>query len=483
MTFRVTQFSIESQAIRYATKHNADIFRFQQQITSGLKFVRPSESPIPFRQVSSLNNQFGQLSAERETIQNTESLLNSSVSQLLTVSDLITSASSKVQSAFQATDASNREGLAVELEGILNQLQTIANSQFNGEHLYAGTKTNNPPFEFGEPSAAGRPISVAYNGTTTNGNVPIGDGVLIDNYYDGLAIFGRSERSETLLIGQQTGAQIGTGTDTLTSRAQLQVIHDTTIFSGASGVAAGTSSANDDTIIGSHSLTIVDTAGDGSAGTLSLNGGPEVPFDNTQTNLQVEGPLGQTIFVDTTAIASGFNGTVSITSLGFLSVDDGATQIPIDFSSNQIVTDSITGGFVTIDSSGIDSTGVDLLEFPGTSNVFELISNIIDDLRGDRELSSSQFTRSLDSHLSELENVRGNVLAAIGSQSTSLQILEDTGFRKESLALQTQTDASDIQGTDFSEAALQLANANALLEYTFAVTAQITSINILDFLR
>ena len=481
MTFRVTQFGIESQAIRFASRHNADIFRFQGQITSGLRFTRPSEAPLDFRRVTSLNNQFTQLESELQTIATAESTLNSSVSQLTSVRELLTSVSTTVQSAIQSTEPNDRNALAVEVEGILNQLQTVANFSFSGEFLYGGTKTDRPPFTFDAPAVDGRPISVNYNGSTNNGEVFIGDGVFVDSFYNGLQVFGGSERQPTVLAGR-TSAALGSGTDTLTSRATLQITHDSSSFTGSSGIAPGTDSAND-TILGNRQVTIVDTAGDGSSGTISIDGGPEFEFTNTDTNLAVLDGVGNRVFVDTTSITAGFNGTVELNSTGFLSVDDGATQIPIDFSSNQIVTDSVSGGFVTIDSSAITGVGEDFLDFPGTSNVFELLGNIIDNLRNTRDFSNTELAESLSRQLGELESVTDRVLVTIGSQLTSLRTLDVVGFRKESLSLSLQNEASSIQATDFSEAALQLGNAQSLLEFTFAVTSRITSLNVLDFLR
>ena len=481
MTFRVTQFGLESQAIRFATQHNADVFQIQRQITSGLRFSRPSEAPLDFRRVTSLTNQVTQIESELLSITTAEATLNNSVSQLTDVRELLTSVSTRVQTAIQSTEPGDRTALAVEIEGILSQLQTIANSSFNGEYIYSGTKTDRAPFTFDSPEIAGRPISVTYNGSSENGEVFIGDGVFIDSFYSGLQIFGGTERLATQITGS-TGAQVGTGTDTLTSRVNLQVTHDTTTYSGPSGITPGIATT-DDTIIGTRQVTIVDTSGDGSSGTISIDGGSEVVFSNSDTNLAVPDGTGNRVFVDTTAITPGYSGTITLNATGFLSVDDGATEIPIDFSSNQIITDSISGGFVTIDSSGITGTGEDFLDFPGTSNAFELLGNIVDTLRNTRNLSNTGVAEGLNQQLGELESVTDRVLNAIGSQSTSLRTLDVVGFRKERLSIELQTEASNIQATDFSEAALQLGNAQSLLEFTFAVTAQITSLSVLDFLR
>ena len=135
-------------------------------------------------------------------------------------------------------------------------------------------------------------LDVTYVGTRQRSRASVGDSIAIDTYYNGLEIFGGSTREPTVIVGN-TGAQPGPGTDTLTSRAELLVTHELTTYAGASGILAGTDSVGGDTIIGqagTHRVTIVDTAGDGSAGTISLNNASPVAFTNADTNLRVEGP-------------------------------------------------------------------------------------------------------------------------------------------------------------------------------------------------
>lgn len=481
MVFRVTQLALQNQALQYTAQHNAKIFRIQQQLTSGLRFVRPSEEPIPFQQVAKLRNQFGKLQIELDTIRSAESILNNSVSQLTEVSNLITTVTTLVQQGIQATDATDAEALAQEAEGVLSQLQSIANSLFKGEYVYGGTKTNRPPFEFSSPVIAGRSLTVQYLGSRNNGEVLVGDQLFVDNYYNGLQIFGSGQRQPTQILGN-TGARLGTGTDTVASRANLDVTRGPFFINGTSGIDMAERPLNA-SVIGEFQVTVNDLSGDGSFGTISVNGGPAINFDSSQNALPVTTPAGQTIHFDMTAINPGYSGTFDVVASGFLSIDGGLSRTEIDFSSNQVVTDSASGQFVTIDSSSITRTGTDFLEFPGTSNAFQVVYNVINDLRNTRGLSSVAVAESLDQQLGELEDVRQRILFAIGQQSTSLRTLEGIELRKDQLSLQLQSDASEIQGTDFAQAALELTNAQALLEYSFAVTAQINAVSILDFLR
>ncbi|MCA9138781.1 MAG: flagellar hook-associated protein FlgL [Planctomycetales bacterium] len=485
MNSRVTASTFTRNAIHFTSLHSSKLLKAQQQITSGLQFELPSEEPIAYRQVRSLETRFVELQADKTVINRATSTLNASVSQIQDMTDLIRQSRTLIQQGIQALDSDERNALATEIDALLAQAKTIGIAQFNGSYLFGGTRSGEPPFTFSEPLRENGLIEVTYGGSHQRSQTHIGDSISIDTYYDGSAIFGKSGRQSPVIIGS-TGAAHGGGTDTLVGRATLQVRHDTTTFSGASGVVAGTDSAALDTILGppgAHQLTIVDTSGDGSFGTVSLNGGDPVPYSNTDTNLRVDGLFGQTIYLDTTSISAGFNGTVDIDSSGTLSVDDGASTIPIDFSSSQLVSDADSGRFVRIDSSNIDSVGDDFLEFPGTSDLFQILHATAADLRNNRQLNGAQYAESLNRRMDELDKASAKIFSVMGEQSTSLKTMETMEYRVDDLMLSVESSIGELQATDFPDAVLRLENSQTLLQYTYAVTANINSLGLLEFLR
>ena len=71
----------------------------------------------------------------------------------------------------------------------------------------------------------------------------------------------------------------------------------------------------------------------------------------------------------------------------------------------------------------------------------------------------------------------------MGRQSASLKTLDELDFRIQDLTLEVETQLNNLQTTDISDAVLRLQNDQSLLEYTYAVTAQIASTSLIDFLR
>ncbi|MEO1526940.1 MAG: flagellar hook-associated protein FlgL [Planctomycetota bacterium] len=485
MNFRITSSTFTNRAIHFTAIHGANVSKYQNQIASGVKFQRPSEEPIAFRQVTALRTRFAELQADRKSINQATSVLNTSVVQIQEFSDLVTTAKSLALQGVQTFDSDQRNALALEVEGLLERLKSVSVATFNGRYLYGGTQSSQPPFEFSDPANDGGSIVVDYVGSSRRSRAIVGDSIAVDTYYDGSEVFGSAGRRETVILGS-TGAQIGPGTDTLSGRTNLLVTNDTTTFLGASGVQSGTGAADGDTVIGQvgqHSLEIIDTAGDGSAGTIRLNGGTEIAFTNTDTNLRLEGPEGEVVYVDTTAITAGFSGTVDIDATGSLSVDGGATSIAIDFSVSQSVVHSTFGTAVSIDSTGISKAGTDFLEFSGTSNAFQVLDELASDLRNERNLSTPELSNALTRRIADLEGLATNAFDTLAEQSSSLATLDSLGFRADDLMNSIQINVSELQATDIPEAALRFNNSQSLLEYTYAVTAQLSSLSLLNFLR
>jgi len=485
MFYRATSFALRSQSIRFTNQYNRNILQLTEQISSGTRIHRPSDDPLAYRQITSLTARLNELRAEDASLKDSESKLNHSVSLLTEVNNLFTTAKQLTQQGITALSQDERDAMAVEVDSLLNSLQDIAQTKTAGFYLYSGTRSDVKPFEFSQPPAEGQTLQVNYRGASQNSRSHIGESISVDTLYAGDAIFQAPERSAPILEGD-SGAAIGSGTPNLIGRATLTIAHTSTTFTGASGVAPGASSADGDTLIGPagvHSLTIHDTSGNGSAGTISLNGGEEIPYTNADTDLKVVDPNGQVIYVDLSSIAAGFNGTVDVIGDGTLSVDGGATTVPIDFSASQTITDSTTGRFVHIDSQDIVQTGEDYLEFPGTSDAFQILYELSQDLRNVRHLDDSQVAESLDRRLGELSKMSNHILDMVGLQSASLQSLSQLDFRIQDLQLETETRLSNLSSTDIGEAVLRLKNEQQLLEYTYRITADIASTSLIDFLR
>lgn len=472
MSFRVTPQITLNNAIKNSQRHTSELAKLQQQASTGLRIDKPSDDPLATRAILSHRSLISRLDTQIANIEQTRGTLNSSVSNLLEANRLLVRAK---EIALGSDDSDAREILALEIDNILDQLRSVGNAQFGDRYLFSGDDSGTQPFT--EATAADGSRSVAYNGSTRIAEAPIGSDE-IDVLLVGADVFGGEARQTPLYFGD-TGAQPGSGVDSATGVGALTVEHIATTYGGASGITAGASSAAGDTIIGpagAHTLTI--TGSD----TISLNGGPAVSFDRTETDLEIIGPGGERVFVNTTAIPVAFAGTVDITATGAISTDGGVTEQTIDFSANQVVTHGGNGTVTHVNTTDIRRAGEESIEYVGASNVFQALAQLRDDLRNTRGLSSAQLTKAFERRIADIDRVRDHISTVIAQQSASLENLDALQARAEDLKLETNSSISDLESADIAEVALRLQNTQALLQFTLSATARIFDTSILDFL-
>jgi flagellar hook-associated protein 3 FlgL len=480
MELRITPQVTVANAIANARTQTNQLAILPQQASTGNRILQPSDDPLGTLQVLSDQAQNDRLDIYHQNIADAQAKLNSSVSTLTQVGQLLAQAK---QLALQGSSDGNTPGslqaMGDQVDSILNGVVGLANTQQNGVYLYGGAASETTPFTV---NAQGQ---VVYNGSAQAVNEPIGQGQQVQTLYAGSQVFQSLQRGATIISGS-TGATAGTGSDSATGAGTLTVAHTSTVYAPGSGVQPGTGSANGDTILGptgSHTLTIVDTSGTGASGTVQIDGGPTVNFSNTDTNLQIQGPNGQTVFLDTTAITPGFSGNVAITANGTLSVDGGASTTPINFSGNQVLTDSQTGAVTNIDSTNIRQTGSDAISHSGAYDVFQILGTLRDTLRNSQGLSSSQQATAVSQTLQELDRVHISVLNVVGQQSASLSNMQALDQHIQDVQLQTTQKISSVQGVDMSQVAIGMQEQQNLLQATLYSASRILNLSLLDFLK
>lgn len=481
--FRITPFSAAQTTIFQNRAQASRLSKLQFQASSGLKYSRPSENPMENRTISRLNRTLESLATQQSRINDVQQPLNNSVTNLIEANDLLTRAKQIALEAPQSINEGAQEVLAAELDSIINRLQSIGNSQYQDRYLYSGAAGDTEPFQILDNAGLAIPF-VAYGGSSQNAESVISQSISIETAFSGAEIFMQRGRGATMFIGN-TGAASGAGTDSEIGRANLTVSHTLTTFSGGSGVAAGVDSAEGDTIIGvmgQHQLTLTDTSGTGTSGTVSLDGGPSVAWTSADTNLKLTGLHGGAVFIDTTAIAAGFSGNVDIEAAGTLSTDGGATETVIDFSNNQVVENSITGNVTHIDSSGVAYAGVESLEYEGTADAFTALLELRDDLQNTRGLDSADLSESLERRFVDLQRASDQILNVVGEQSVALQQLDQMAVQNENQQLDLSSRLSDVGSADLAKVIVEMQGVQTTMQFNYAALSIVQSNNLLDFL-
>ncbi len=463
---------------------NAQVVKSSGQVSSGKKIQTLSDDPALSSRLIKLNRENLSLDRYQETSSQAKIYVDNGASTLQNISDLIVRAKEIALSASNQTMAeSDRSALADEVQGLLDQSLGLANFQVAGRYLFSGTRTSVQPYSVS--SEDGQNLT-SYHGNNGSLELLVQAGVFMGVTSAGPQAFQEQSRGTTEFSGS-TGAEPGTGADTGTNNDRLIVSHGTTSFSGATGVAVGTSSAADDTIIGPSGAYQLEVDSAGSRVRLIDNNvspavsGSWVSYAGhaTPTNVQVTGPNGELLHINTSSISA--SATVNITSTGTLSIDGGTTEFTISYA-NQKVVDSVTGEVLNVNSSAIRRTGEEYVTYNGTFDLFTLLANLRDDLRNERDLSAGEQIASLSKRADQLGSVQTQLLkttAVLGGRSIRL---EDGQFLLQDIQADLQVLISSIEDVDISKAITQLQQAENTLQYSLAVGSRVLQLSFLSFL-
>ena len=157
-----------------------------QEVASGQKLNSLSDDPAA---AASLVNLRMQSSSDTQYLQNISSLtgsLNVADSALSSVVEALTTAQSVgVEGTNPTLNASNRQALAQQIQGIQQEVIGLANSSYNGEYLFSGTAATTQPY-VADPSS---PSGVTYKGNDSANSVEISEGEAMPTSLPGSQLF------------------------------------------------------------------------------------------------------------------------------------------------------------------------------------------------------------------------------------------------------------------------------------------------------
>lgn len=252
--------------------HTEALSRLQEQVSTGSRINRASDDPSTAYRVMGLYSQNRSLRGYMDTISQAVGTLEIS---LRVVEDMVEGFADAKVLLTQITSGvygqQGRERIADSINGRLEQMVSLANTNHLNEYIFGGNDTRSVPYAITRIN--GEITRVTYQGSSENRNIEVADGVTSSAFYVGDEIFRSDSRSAPVFLGD-TGAAAGTGTSNARGDAWLTV----------------TGSA------GNYNLSIDD-------GLTTVN------TDGTDANLAVTHSVtGEVLYVDTTGIsAAGVN--------------------------------------------------------------------------------------------------------------------------------------------------------------------------------
>lgn len=145
---RITHLMRVTDFLRQVENRNSRMYDLQNQIASGYRLHRPSDDPVGVHQTLLLTEQIARNEQYGRNLENGLSRLSFTENSLDEIVNLINSIySAGIQGDNDTMSEEDMEALAVQVEQLIQQLVSEANSQYNGVYIFAGQWTQTMPFE------------------------------------------------------------------------------------------------------------------------------------------------------------------------------------------------------------------------------------------------------------------------------------------------------------------------------------------------
>ena len=168
-----------------------------------------------------------------------------------------------------------------------------------------------------------------------------------------------------------------------------------------------------------------------------------------------------------------------------ISIDDGASfvTVPAGGETNQAVTDSRTGRVLYVDTTGIHSTGVELVRVPGTYDVFGTLISLRDMLLNERGLSTTELQDYVDKGVAGVEEIRNLLVQAEVSTGSKVAFLDTLKKNLENMQFDTTDETTRLQEADIAQIAIDLSRREVLYQMSLSVAGKLMSTSLLDFIQ
>jgi flagellar hook-associated protein 3 FlgL len=183
-----------------------------QQLSSGRRVTRPSDDPAAAAVLIGNSAQSAQADQFLRSISSIQAELQTADSTLSSVVGVLTRAISLgVQGANGTLSDSNRASAAEEVQGLQEQLLSLANLNFQGRYVFGGTASGTAPFVLD----ATQPSGVRYVGNNGVNAVGIGESLQVPVNLPGSQLFTSAasdvfQAINDLIVGLQSNANIDT---------------------------------------------------------------------------------------------------------------------------------------------------------------------------------------------------------------------------------------------------------------------------------
>ncbi|WP_243361680.1 flagellar hook-associated protein FlgL [Fundidesulfovibrio terrae] len=147
MGYRVAQQMIYTNSLNNMNSTLTQLMESNMQAASQKKVNRPSDDPVGMTRILNDRSSLAAIDQYKTNISMANGWLNLADSTMVQVNTVITRVKELAEQAATGTlSADNRSQIASEARQLFKQLVGMANTQFNGNSIFAGQKITDPPY-------------------------------------------------------------------------------------------------------------------------------------------------------------------------------------------------------------------------------------------------------------------------------------------------------------------------------------------------
>ncbi len=185
---RISNRGMADSLLAHVQTSQARLAETQERLATGRRVNRPSDDPFDASRALTTRSSMSVVGQWQRNISLAHTELGVVESALERMGSIVSRAQElAVQGDSSALDAAGRAQIAAEVDGLIEEALSIANTAHGGRRIFAGHQTGTPPFV---PDVPGQPSAVSFNGDGGQVMREIGDGERLPVNLDGEAVFG-----------------------------------------------------------------------------------------------------------------------------------------------------------------------------------------------------------------------------------------------------------------------------------------------------
>lgn len=198
---KISSAYLFSRAVDQMSTLQNNLAKTQSQLAAGKQVLLPSDAPDQVATIERYKSLLSRHDSYQNTINSVNSRLQTEDSALASVSTLLIRMKElSIQAANDTLGSSDRQALASEMQGLRDQVLSLANSQdSSGNYIFGGSRVGAAPF------AGAQDESPIYQGDQSRMAVPVGDQRSVMINRPGSEVFGSAVRTNA--SGQPSGVE------------------------------------------------------------------------------------------------------------------------------------------------------------------------------------------------------------------------------------------------------------------------------------